>query len=61
VARGRARGHGRAHGQGEEERVGEGEREGEGRGGEAHLEDPNSGNHRFQTLGHHGEREREVG
>jgi hypothetical protein len=40
--------------EGEEEE--EGERGGEGRG--AHLGDPNSGDHRLQDLGHHGERER---
>jgi hypothetical protein len=34
---------------------------GKGRGGEAHLGDPNSGDHRLQTLGHHREREGEVG
>jgi hypothetical protein len=46
---------GRAQGsEGEEEE--EGERGGEGRG--AHLGDPNSGDHRLQDLGHHGERER---
>jgi hypothetical protein len=40
--------------------VGVGERgSGTGRGGEAHLGDPNSSDHRLQTLGHHGERERE--
>jgi hypothetical protein len=37
----------------EEEREGGREREGEGRG--AHLGDPNSGDHRLQDLGHHGE------
>jgi hypothetical protein len=43
----------------EEEREGEGER-GRGRGrGRAHLGDQNSGDHRLQTLGHHGERERD--
>jgi hypothetical protein len=50
--RARCRGHaGRKKGWGTE-----GER-GRGRG-EAHLGDPNSGDHRLQTLGHHGERER---
>jgi hypothetical protein len=29
-----------------------------GRGGETHLGDLNSGDHRLQTQGHHGERER---
>jgi hypothetical protein len=56
---GRATGGGGGDGAGarrEEERGGGGEeREGEGRG--AHLEDPNSGDHRLQDLGHHGERE----
>jgi hypothetical protein len=47
------RGHaGRKKGRGRER-----ERESE-RGGETHLGDPNSGDHRLQTLGHHGERER---
>jgi hypothetical protein len=41
----------------EEEREGEGKREGERERG-AHLGDPNSGDHRLQDLGHHGERER---
>jgi hypothetical protein len=36
-----------------------GERERGGRG--AHLEDPNSVDHRLQDLGHHRGREREVG
>jgi hypothetical protein len=50
---GRRRGHAQGReGEGEEE----GERGGEGRG--AHLGDPNSGDHRLQDLGHHGERER---
>jgi hypothetical protein len=41
------------------EQEGEGkERERERRGGETRLGDPNSGHHRLQTLGHHGERER---
>jgi hypothetical protein len=47
---GRARGQGRKKGRGRER-----ERE---REGEAHLGDPNSGDHCLQTLGHHGERER---
>jgi hypothetical protein len=43
-----------------EEGKGEGKRE-RGRERGTHLGDPNSGDHRLQTLGHHGEREREVG
>jgi hypothetical protein len=58
--RGGRAGRGRARVQGAEEREGEGEREREGEG-EAHLGDPNSGDHRLQNLGHHGEREGEVG
>jgi hypothetical protein len=42
---------------GEEEGEGKGKREGERERG-AHLGDPNSGDHRLQDLGHHGERER---
>jgi hypothetical protein len=34
------------------------QRERQGRGGETHLGDLNSSDHRLQTLGHHGERER---
>jgi hypothetical protein len=63
---GRARGQGRARNQGKGARLGEEERDwegergrGKGRGGEAHLGDPNSSDHRLKTLGHHGERERE--
>jgi hypothetical protein len=42
-----------------EEGEGEGKRERErGRERGTHLGDPNSGDHRLQTLGHHGERER---
>jgi hypothetical protein len=48
------RGQGKKKGRGRER---EREMEGEGTGGEAHLGDPNSGDHRLQTLGHHGERE----
>jgi hypothetical protein len=71
VTRGRARGQGghaskggRAAGEGHAARVrrkgGGGRERGKGRGGENHLGDPNSGDHCLQTLGHHGEREREV-
>jgi hypothetical protein len=60
--RGRAAGGRTRRGQGcagkEKGRRGE-EREGEGRG--AHLGDPNSSDHRLQNLGHHGEKEREMG
>jgi hypothetical protein len=53
--RARGRGHaGRKKGWGRERERGRGR-------GEAHLEDPNSSDLRLQTLGHHGEREREVG
>jgi hypothetical protein len=44
----------------EEDRRGGEEERGRGDGRGAHLGDPNSGDHRLQDLGHHGEREREV-
>jgi hypothetical protein len=52
-----ARGAGRKP-RGEQEGEGKEREREKGRGGETHLGDPNSGHHRLQTLGHHGERER---
>jgi hypothetical protein len=56
--RGAARGAGREAARGR--RRGEGGEREKGRGREIHLGDPNFGDHRLQTLGHHGGREREV-
>jgi hypothetical protein len=59
----REQGRGMAKGKGarlgEEEREGEGERE-KGRGGENSPQGSKLRRSRVQTLGHHGEREREV-
>jgi hypothetical protein len=57
--RGQGRARGQVHAGRKKGRWRERERERE-REGEAHLGDPNSSDHCLQTLGHHGEREREV-